>query len=145
MREIEFRGKSMGGHWEYGLLTKKKIRNSGKLSYAIATGDCSSANTIPISEESIGQFTGAYDCDGKKIFKGDILLTTELSVENARSFKAVVLFGNGTFYAKYFNLKDCMDISSNVPLYMVLKFSNSVKVIGNTFDTLEFLEGGSND
>ena len=31
MREIKFRGKSMGGHWCYGLLTKKKIRNSGRL------------------------------------------------------------------------------------------------------------------
>ena len=42
-REIKFRGKSMGNHWVYGLLTKKKIRNSGRIDFAIATDDYSLA------------------------------------------------------------------------------------------------------
>ena len=56
MREIKFRGKSMGGHWYYGLLTKKKIRNSGEMMYAIAQGD-----TVPVMEKSVGEYTGLKD------------------------------------------------------------------------------------
>ena len=74
MREIKFRGKSMGGHWIFGLLTKKKIRNSGKLSFAIATDDYSLANTIPVAEETIGEFTGCRDKNGVEIYDGDILI-----------------------------------------------------------------------
>lgn len=77
MREIKFRGKDMSGCWVYGLLTKKKIRNSGEIRYAIATGDCSLSNTIPVIEKSVGEFTGCYDSKGVEIYDGDILATPD--------------------------------------------------------------------
>lgn len=91
MREIKFRGKAMGGHWFYGLLTKKKIRNSGKVMFAILTDENAIGATVPVLEDSIGQFTGLYDCNGKEIYEGDILQTLE------GDSTTTVTFDNGCF------------------------------------------------
>lgn len=53
MRTIKFRGRDMNGHFVYGLLTKKKIRSSGEIRWAIATGNCTAGETVPINENSI--------------------------------------------------------------------------------------------
>lgn len=71
----------MDGHWVFGLLTKKKIRNSGKLCFAIATDDYSLANTIPVDEETIGEFTGCHDMNGVEIYDGDILRNLFISMK----------------------------------------------------------------
>ena len=71
---IKFRGKDMNGHYVYGLLTKKKIRNGGKLSYAIANGNFTAGETIPVDENSIAQLVG-YDAEGNEIYEGDTLVS----------------------------------------------------------------------
>ena len=67
---IKFRGKDINGHYVYGLLTKKKNRNSGKLSYAIASGNFTQGETIPVDEKSVSQLVG-YDKNGKELYAGD--------------------------------------------------------------------------
>lgn len=77
MREIKCRGKGgLSGHWEYGFLTKKKNRRNGELNFAIAVGDCSPANTIPVLADTVGQFTGLYDAEDKEIYEDDIIQNT---------------------------------------------------------------------
>ena len=126
MRVSKFKGKDKAGNWHFG-----DVLHHDHGVVVIVDDAGKQHKIIP---ETRSEFTGAYDYDNHEIFEGDILLTNELTKENSKSFKAVVFYGNGTFYAKYINLKGCMDTSSNVPLYMVLKFSNSVKVIGNIHD-----------
>ena len=130
-REIKFRGESMGSNWIYGLLTKKKIRNSGKISYAIAKDDCSSGNTVPVVESSIGEFTGFKDIDDKEIYEGDIVQNEV----NPREIYQVAMVDGSWSVLDETIYSDLHWFLNNVP----------IEVIGNIHDNPELLEGGEAD
>ena len=74
MRTIKFRGRAMNRDFVFGLLTKKKIRSSGEIRWAIATGNCSAAETIPVNENSIAQLIGLDSADNE-VYEGDKVIS----------------------------------------------------------------------
>lgn len=91
---IKFRGKDMNGQYVYGLLTKKLVRHSGVLSYAIVNGSFKSSETIPVSEDSIAQLVG-YDAEGNEVYENDVLQSKlYIEDEGKKSFLMMRVYFN---------------------------------------------------
>ena len=96
MIEIEFRAKSIGGEWVYGVLMPfwnrdKEIKMYCIIPYNIGlTKDTSIWEIqIQVDPDTIGQFTGKRDENAKKIYTGDIVHNGERAME--------VIFHNAAF------------------------------------------------
>ena len=133
MREILFRGKRTdNGEWVEGSYVYASIEEKGKslVENAIKrhwiitqNGKC-----YEVDPSTVGQYTGLTDKNGKKIFEGDILDTTN---SNSR-----------IWYVDYRNTAFCCD-QGNANYSCVLDdFTqvSDVEVIGNIHDNPELLE-----
>jgi uncharacterized phage protein (TIGR01671 family) len=124
MREILFRGKAIGGYgeWVYGQYLPK--------SKTICTETAKKGTTLYLDlfviPETVGQYTGLTDRNGKRIFEGDIIgfglnnCVVKYNVENGR----YMLYEKGLYKRDGFNI-DTMQLK---------------EVIGNIHDNPELLD-----
>ena len=115
MREILFRGKRIdSGEWVYGTMYKIAI-DINPFILTVGKRGCS----YQVDEETVGQYTGLNDKNGKKIFEGDILALWG-------GIPRVVSFEDGAFALE----------NTSIPM----RFANKFEVIGNIMDNPELLE-----
>ena len=146
MREILFRGKHQIGA-NYGKWVEGQLNILKDGTYSISCYEtemeeikCDSISVMhqenvlkrySVVPETIGQFTGIYDCDGNRIFEGDIILFG--------SMKMAVMFDEKS--ARYL-LKQIR--KKNEILFEIKTFDTvpqcALKVIGNICDNFNPVE-----
>lgn len=73
MFEYYFRGRKDSGEWVYGGIVAI-TGTDDKTEYCIVSDSCK----IKVQQNTIGQYTGYNDCNGRKIFVGDVLRCLQL-------------------------------------------------------------------
>jgi uncharacterized phage protein (TIGR01671 family) len=147
MREIKFRGKAKmsieelddlylehENGWVYGHLVMY-----GKTPYIV--GDFIEVDSeytvnefwVPVYPESVGQFTGLPDKNGKEIYEGDICETVTYSGKPFGTID-VVKFSGGAF--KLTDIEDAL-----LPIPLDDSDIQSVEVIGNIFEHPHLIGG----
>ena len=142
MREILFRGKrANNGEWVEGDLLQIKYYNKPIIECKIMP-QAPVSSAYPVLPETVGQFTGLTDKNGKKIFEGDIVKCTDTI--NDFEFNAVVEFGNPNGeYNWGYQLKFISGEESNFDILCWVDMKETgayIEIIGNIYDNPELME-----
>ena len=136
-----YRGKRIDtDDWIYGFYAK-----SGDKAYIIKDTDIAFAYVTvgEVVPETVCEFTGLKDNNGKKIFEGDIVKCTDANY--AYDFTAVVLFGNPNGeYNWGFQLKRIGGAEANTDILLWVDMEDAgayIEVVGNIHDNPELLKG----
>lgn len=132
-REIKFRGKNSKGIWIYGEL----VHNRGKafiVPKKIVVPFAPSNNDLIVDENTVSQFTGLKDKNGKEMYEGDM-------------FKLPIPYGSATHQVRISPHHLCVEIKNitlqnwnNLNDCWWDEFKSGIEVIGNIYDNPEFIK-----
>jgi len=114
MRTIKFRGKRVNdGQWVYGDLETRPTLEVAAIHQYDENGiyDCQDY----VDRDTVGQFTGLHDINGKEIYEGDLLM----SHENGEVFEVVYdaprfCFKDNDFGFRFLNHPEFFGVCGNV-------------------------------
>ncbi|EAD5217907.1 hypothetical protein GLX73_11205 [Listeria monocytogenes] len=123
MREIEFRGQNINGHWAHGNLAiiKEKLDRAEIGTYI--SNSAGAPFAYQVRPETIDQYTGLRDKNAKKIFEGDI------GWDEHNECYGVVKFEDGKFLYAWENIAEDL-----------WEVADVIEICGNIHENLELLE-----
>lgn len=130
-REIKFRGKKFcQDEWIYGSLITRGERGADGNFIDTGRGEC-----YPLQQDTIGQFTGLHDKNGKEIYEGDIIAV------NGRQIGYIVGGVRGYCYdVIYTPAKPNGEKAWALYSVVTVDYPNKCEVIGNIYDNPELLK-----
>ena len=148
MREIKFRGKTKQGYWFYGVPVESRT-NCGNwyielvktINYETDFEYSTYVESEEIDENTLGQYTGLKDKNGKEIYEGDIFKIEDgyLVVKYERGYFALQCYG----YYEY-----CLDGNAYETRWGELDTDpvwewllEEMEIVGNIYDNPEWLKG----
>lgn len=158
MREILFRGKRIdNGEWVYGVpvIAKDDIADKDITVMVDSPNEIVPMEGLALFEqvdpETVGQYTGLTDKNGKKIFEGDIVaIPPSMSL---KSTIGVVKFGdyktppygvdktNRGFYIRWYYENEAIEEMLRRDIVFWFNYSHvDISIIGNIYDNPEMLE-----
>lgn len=140
-REIKFRGRDKE-NWHYGDLVQEIRHNDNKLFDGTMThirnfeykNGSYIGDIFPVNPNTIGQYTGLHDKNGKEIYEGDIVYCQT----KYGKAKAIIKFIDGKFVAYWNSAITHPQNGHHVACYDINK---KFEVIGNIYDNPELLGG----
>lgn len=145
MREIKFRGKRIdNGEWAYSSLINNlffKSTNKSPVHYIVDPTQYEEYDSfedvehlaIEVDPETVGQYTGLKDKDGKEIYEGDIILLADKLIR-------FIEYDRGTFVLVRKEDTRSYDLYTRFsPIWEYITDYN-FKVIGNIYENPELLE-----
>ena len=139
-REIKFRGKRpTDGEWVYGDLLHiggcPLIYHGSKEDYDVVHDDRIAVSLYHdevsvVYPDTVGQFTGLHDAQGKEIYEGDIVFQQGY---NGKKQPMEVKFECGAFIVGYHSGSS----TKRTPMLL----NSKCKVLGNVYDNPDLLKG----
>lgn len=138
MREIKFRGKRLdNGEWEYGDLLQY---DDGSVCIGVHSKNYTDDgfnvgqyhHIAPVNEDTVGEFTGLKDRNGKEVYEGDIIRFSNpylIISQGKQSFGMVKYYDALAGFALYNSPEDKFPMECDW-----LKIDGSTKVFGNIHD-----------
>lgn len=135
-REIKFRGKRLDGEgWAVGSYIEAELQNG--IAHEIIPYKRGEP-VVEVDPDTIGQFTGLKDKNGRDIYEGDIIECVDSHGEPVRHF--VEFCGRRGYYAQYFAGHSPLPAYEAGPIYQDYIDEFGKYVIGNIHDNPKMLK-----
>jgi len=129
-REIKFRGKRIDtGEWVYGDLLQ-----NGSITHISNFDNGVFRDHYEVDPETVGQFTGLTDKNGKEIYEGGIVNFEWSDKNDSEMIKHEVIFKDGEFRMK--PMKSLMETWE----IRISNYANQIEIIGNIHENPELIK-----